>query len=79
MLCLKNLKTKKKKPIKPVGFFVGINKIYLTKSDGKLAIINLSTGKILENIKISGGKISQPFINLNKLFLIRNGSIIKFN
>jgi outer membrane protein assembly factor BamB len=76
---LKEFKNKKKKPIKPVGFFVGINKIYLTKSDGKLAIINLSTGKILENIKISGGKISQPFINLNKLFLIRNGSIIKFN
>ena len=76
---LKEFKNKKKKPIKPVGFFVGTNKIYLTKSDGKLAIINLSTGKILENIKISGGRISQPFINLNKLFLIRNGSIIKFN
>ena len=76
---LKESKNKKKKPIKPVGFFVGINKIYLTKSDGKLAIINLSTGKILENIKVAGSKISQPFINLNKLFLIRNGSIIKFN
>ena len=36
-------------------------------------------GNILNIVKISGGKISQPFINENNLFLISNGSIIKFN
>ena len=56
-----------------------MNKIYLANDDGKLIIINGNEGSILETIKISGGKILQPFINKNKLFLISNGSIIKFN
>ena len=69
----------KDKKIKPTGFFVALNKIYLTNSDGKLIIINGNEGNILNIVKISGGKILQPFINENNLFLISNGSIIKFN
>jgi len=75
----KNYKDKKRKQIKPTGFIVALNKIYLTNNDGKLIIINGNEGNILDIIKISGGKISQPFINENNLFLISNGSIIKFN
>ena len=74
-----NYKKKKRGQTKPTGFFVGMNKIYLTNDDGKLIIINGNEGSILETIKISSGKISKPFINENKLFLISNGSIIKFN
>ena len=74
-----NYKKIKRGQIKPTGFFVGMNKIYLTNDDGKLIIINGNEGSILETIKISSGKISKPFINENKLFLISNGSIIKFN
>ena len=58
---------------------MALNKIYLTNDDGKLIIINGNDGSILETIKISGSRISKPFINENKLFLITNGSIIKFN
>ena len=76
---LKNYKDKKRKQIKPTGFFVALNKIYLTNSDGKLIIVNSNDGNILNVLKISGGKILQPFINENNLFLISNGSIIKFN
>ena len=75
----KNYKNKKRKQIKPTGFFVALNKIYLTNSDGKLIIANSNEGNILDVAKISGGKILQPFINENNLFLITNGSIIKFN
>ena len=75
----KNYKEKKRKKIKPTGFFVALNKIYLTNSDGKLIIINGNEGNILDTVKISGGKILQPFINENNLFLISNGSIIRFN
>jgi outer membrane protein assembly factor BamB len=75
----KNYKNKKRKQIKPTGFFVALNKIYLTNSDGKLIIVNANEGNILNIAKISGGKILQPFINENNLFLITNGSIIKFN
>jgi len=75
----KNYKDKKRKKIKPTGFFVALNKIYLTNNDGKLIIVNANEGNILNVVKISGGKILQPFINENNLFLISNGSIIKFN
>jgi len=75
----KNYKDKKRKQIKPTGFFIALNKIYLTSSDGKLIIVNSNEGNILNVVKISGGKILQPFINKNNLFLISNGSIIKFN
>jgi len=56
-----------------------MNKIYITNSDGKLIIVNSNEGNILNVVKISGGKILQPFINENNLFLVINGSIIKFN
>ena len=75
----KNYKDKKRNQIKPTGFFLFFNKIYLTNSDGKLIIVNSNDGNILNIVKISGGKILQPFINENNLFLISNGSIIKFN
>jgi outer membrane protein assembly factor BamB len=75
----KDYKDKKRKQIKPTGFFIALNKIYLTNSDGKLIIVNSSEANILDVVKISGGKILQPFINENNLFLISNGSIIKFN
>ena len=75
----KNYKNQKRKQIKPTGFFVGLNKIYLTNSDGKLIIVNSNEGNILNIMKISGDKILQPFINENNLYLISNGSIIKFN
>ena len=75
----KDYKDKKRKQIKPTGFFIALNKIYLTNSDGKLIIVNSNEGNILNVVKISGGKILQPFINENNLFLISNGSIIKFN
>ena len=75
----KDYKDKKRKQIKPTGFFIALNKIYLTNSDGKLIIVNSNEGNILNVVKISGGKILQPFINENNLFLISNGSIIKYN
>ena len=75
----KNYKDKKRSQIKPTGFFVALNKIYLTNSEGKLIIVNSNDGNILNVVKISGGKILQPFISENNLFLISNGSIIKFN
>ncbi|MDC1344923.1 PQQ-binding-like beta-propeller repeat protein [Candidatus Pelagibacter ubique] len=75
----KNYKDKKRNQITSTGFFVALNKIYLTNSDGKLIIVNSNDGNILNVVKVSGGKILQPFINENNLFLISNGSIIKFN
>ena len=74
-----NYKVKKRKNVFTTGFFVGRNKIYLTNDDGKLIVADLNTGTIINIKRISGNKILQPYINNDNLFLIKNGSIIKFN
>ena len=75
----KNYDSKKRIKILPTGFIVAANKLYITNNNGKLIIADLNTGKILDIIKITGNKISQPHVYENNLFLIKNGSIIKYN
>ena len=75
----KDYKIKKRVEISTTGFLVARNKIYLSNNNGKLLIADLSTGNVLNTIKISGSKILKPYIHNNNLFLIKNGSIIKFN
>ena len=75
----RNYKIKKRKDISITGFFVALNKIYLSNNDGKLIVVDLNTGNIVNINKISAGKILQPYVNNNNLFLIKNGSIIRFN
>jgi outer membrane protein assembly factor BamB len=75
----KNIKIKKRNDIKPTGFFISMGKIYLTNDDGKLIIANVNTGEILDIVKVASDKILKPLVNDNNLFLIRNGSITRFN
>ena len=75
----RNYKIKKRKNIFTTGFLIAQNKIYLSNNDGKLIVADLNNANILSVNKISGNKILQPYINNNNLFIIRNGSIIKFN
>ena len=75
----RNYQIKKRKDISTTGFFVALNKIYLSNNDGKLIVVDLNTGNIVNINKISAGKILQPYVNNNNLFLIKNGSIIRFN
>ena len=72
-------KVKKRKDVFTTGFFVARDKVYLTNDDGKLIVADLDTGTIVNTKKISSNKILQPYVNNNNLFLIRNGSIIRFN
>ena len=75
----KDYKIKKRKDLLATGFIVAKNKIYLSNNDGRLIIADLVNGNIINTIKIAGTKILQPYVHNNNLFLIRNGSIIKFN
>ena len=72
-----------KKPIrakfKPVGFFVGLENIYLTTDNGRLFIIDILTGRTNSIIKIDKEKISRPFVLNENLFIIRDDAIIKLN
>ena len=72
-------KPKERKKIKPIGFKIGNQKLYLTNNDGKILVVDLSTGKVVKTQKISRETISKPFINNENLYIIKNGSIIKFN
>ena len=75
----KNYKLKKRKDIKPVGFSIGDTTLYLTNSDGKMILADLSIGNIKSIEKVSGDFVSRPFIFNKNLFIIRNGSIFQYN
>ena len=75
----KDYKIKKRKNIKPIGFIIGQDKLYLSNSDGKIIVVNLVSGKIKKIEKASRERLSEPFIHNDSLFLIKNGSIIQYN
>ena len=76
---LKNIKKKKLKKFKPVGFIVGRKDIYLTTTNGRLFVIDILTGITKSVLKIDGEKISRPIILEKNLFIIKDNSIIKLN
>ena len=76
---LKNYKLKKREDIKPVGFAIDDMTLYLTNSDGKMILADLSIGNIKTIEKVSGDFVSRPFIFNQNLFVIRNGSIVQYN
>ena len=70
---------KNRKKIKPIGFIVGIDKIYLTTSNGRLLVIDISNGRVRSILKIDNKKISRPFVLNQNLFIVEKSSIIKLN
>jgi len=74
-----NYKLKVRKKIKPIGFSIGNTKLYLTNSDGKMIIVDLNLGNVIDIQKISGNFVSKPFIHNQNLYVIKNGSIIQYN
>ena len=73
------IKEKKRSQIKPVGFIIGTKKIYLTTNNGRLIIIDFSTGKSNLILKIDNEIISRPFILDNNLFIIKDNAIVKLD
>ena len=75
----RNFKKKKRDMIKPIGFIIGINNIYLTTNNGRLLIIDIKTGKTKSILKIDNNKISRPLILDKNLFVIKDNAIIKLD
>ena len=73
------IKEKKRSKIIPVGFIVGEKNIYLTTSNGRLIIADITTGRSSSMLKIDNQKISRPFILDKNLFIIKDNAIIKIN
>jgi len=72
-------KEKNRNNINPIGFVIGNKNLYLTNSDGKMIVVDLKSGNIHKIVKVSSNYVSKPFIFNNNLFLIRNGSIVRYN
>tara|TARA_B100001250_G_scaffold386801_1_gene383631 strand:- start:164 stop:1444 length:1281 start_codon:yes stop_codon:yes gene_type:complete len=73
---LKNIKNKKKQ-IKPIGFIIARNKIYLSLNNGKIIKIDIKTGNQENIFKINTSKISRPYIFDKNMYLIKNNAIVK--
>ena len=74
-----NYKEKIRKNLKPIGFAIGNLNLYLTNSNGDIIVSDLNSGSIHNKKKIGNNLISRPFIYNNSLFVVRNGSIVKYN
>ena len=74
-----NFNPKKRSKIKPTGFIVGLNNIYLSTNIGRLLVIDIKTGKTISTLKIDNETISRPFVSKNNLFLAKDNAIIKLN
>ena len=72
-------KQKKRKNINPIGFVIGDKNLYLTNSDGKMIVVDLQDSSIIKTEKVSSNFVSKPIIFNNNLFLVRNGSINRYN
>ena len=75
----KDYKEKKRKELKPIGFVIGNTNIYISNNDGKLIVVDLSNGKVNFIEKIGGDTISEPFIVNQNLYVIKSGSIVRYN
>ncbi len=71
-------KDKHRKKVKPTGFSISQDKIYVSNSDGKLIILELKTGNVLKVEKIAKKIMSKPILYNNHLFLIKNGAVIQY-
>ena len=73
-----NKDKKRKKKIKPIGFSISQDKIYISDNDGKLIILGLKTGNVLNVEKIARNIISKPFLYNNHLFMVKNGTVVQY-
>ncbi len=74
-----DFKKKKRKIIKPIGFIVGTNNIYLTTNHGRLMVIDIKSGKTSSIVKIDNSKISRPFVFSKNLYVVKENAIIKLD
>jgi len=74
----KDYKIKKRKLIKPTGFSISQNMIHVSDNNGNIRVLELNSGNVIHDIKISRDAISKPFIYKKNLYVIKNGAIVKY-
>ena len=76
---LSQIKNSKRKNIKPEGFIVTNEKIYLSLNNGRLIVIDILNGKPSEIVKIDNQKISRPYVLNNNMYIVKDNAILKLN
>tara|TARA_B110000211_G_C14040587_1_gene536560 strand:- start:118 stop:1419 length:1302 start_codon:yes stop_codon:yes gene_type:complete len=74
-----NFKIKNRTKIKPTGFIVGNENIYLSTSNGRILVVDINSGITKNVLKIDNKEISRPAIFNKNLYVITDNSIIKLN
>tara|TARA_B100000029_G_scaffold404459_1_gene404513 strand:- start:587 stop:1891 length:1305 start_codon:yes stop_codon:yes gene_type:complete len=74
-----NFKPKKREIIKPTGFIMGLNDIYLSTNNGRILVIDIASGKTISTRKIDNEKILRPIVLDKNLFVVKDKAIIKLN
>ena len=74
-----NLKSKKRKKLEINGFIASMDKIYLSTKNGKIIKVNIENGNIDLVYRLSRSKISKPYVNNSKIYIIKDNGIIKIN
>ena len=74
-----NLNPKKRKNLEIKGFVATSEKIYLTTKNGKITKVNIKNGDIDLVYRISRNKISKPYVNNSKIYIIKDNGIVKIN
>ena len=74
-----NLNPKKRKNLEIKGFVATSDKIYLTTKNGKITKVNIKNGDIDLVYRISRNKISKPYVNNSKIYIIKDNGIVKIN
>ena len=75
----KNIDSRQRREIEPVGFIVGTNNIYLTTNKGKIFVIDIISGTTKNVKNIGNGKILRPSVLNESLYIATNKSIIKLD
>ena len=74
-----NFKIKNRTKIKPTGFIVGNENIYLSTSNGRILVVDINSGITKTVLKIDNKEISRPAIFNKNLYVITDNSIIELN
>ena len=76
---LKNIKKKRKKNFKTIGFLVGKFYIYVSTNNGRILVVNFKEGKIEKTLKLDNNKLQRPVYFNKSLYIAKDNSIIRLN
>ena len=75
----KQFKSKKRIKIKPTGFIIGEENIYISTSNGRLLEVDINSGKTKYTLKINSKTVSRAAVVNKNLYIISESSIVKLN